>query len=371
MTNFSYPTVTGVILAGGEARRMGGQDKGLIAFANQPLVAHVINHIAPQVEQLLINANRNIERYQQFGYPVIRDSLSDFQGPLAGMLAGMLAAKTDYILTVPCDSPAPSKKLRQRMLECLLLSGKKIAVATDGKRIQPVFALIHCELADDLHKYLAAGERKIDRWFAQHPMIEVDFSDQPESFKNLNHPEDLLTSAYNMPVPMLGIAAYSGTGKTTLLTQLIPRLRESGLNVAVVKHAHHLFDIDQPGKDSYRIREAGASQVLVASRRLLALMQTSDNEQAEPQLTDCLARLDMQKLDLILVEGFKHEAFPKLELHRSNIGKPLIYPNDPNIIGIATDSVLSDQPNIPVLNLNDLAAILQFITTFIRQYHHD
>lgn len=371
MTNSSYPTVTGIILAGGEARRMGGHDKGLITYANQPLVAHVINHIAPQVEQLLINANRNIERYQQFGYPVVQDSLSGFQGPLAGMLAGMHAAETDYILSAPCDSPAPSAKLRQRMLESLLVSGKKIAVATDGKRIQPVFALLHCELADDLHKYLAAGERKIDRWFAQHPMIEVDFSDQPESFKNFNHPEDLHSTSFNTPVPLLGIAAYSGTGKTTLLTELIPKLRESGLNVAVVKHAHHLFDIDQPGKDSYRIREAGASQVLVASRNLLALMQTSDNEQTEPQLADCLKRLDMQQLDLILVEGFKHEAFPKLELHRTAIGKPLLYLNDPNIIGIATDSALTDEPTIPVLDLNDSDAILKFITTFIRQYHHD
>ena len=371
MTEFSYPTVTGVILAGGEARRMGGNDKGLITFANQPLVAHVIDHLAPQVEQLVINANRNIERYQQFGYPVISDSLSGFQGPLAGMLAGMQAAKTDYILTAPCDSPAPSAKLRQRMLESLLRSGKKIAVASDGKRIQPVFALIDCDLANDLEQYLAMGERKIDRWFAQQPMIEVNFADQLESFKNFNHPEDLLTPSLKTLVPMLGIAAYSGTGKTTLLTQLLPKLRNSGLNVAVVKHAHHLFDIDQPGKDSYRIREAGANQVIVASRRLLALMQTNDDFQTEPLLADCLARLDMQRLDLILVEGFKHEAVPKLELHRTNIGKPLLYPDDPNIIAIATDTVLAQASSIPVLNLNDVDTILQFIHTFIRQHNHD
>ena len=371
MTDYSYPTVTGVILAGGAARRMGGNDKGLIAFLDRPLVSHVIDHIAPQVEQLLINANRNIERYRQFGYPVISDTLSDFQGPLAGMLAGMQAANSDYILTVPCDSPAPSTKLRQRMLESLLRSGKKIAVATDGKRIQPVFALLDCELADDLQNYIASGERKIDRWFTQQPMIEVDFSDQPDSFRNFNHPEDIQTAGFDCSVPILGIAAFSGTGKTTLLTQLIPKLRTAGLNVAVIKHAHHLFDIDQPGKDSYRIREAGANQVLVASRRLLALMQTSNIEQSEPLLADCLARLDMRQLDLILVEGFKNEAIPKLELHRASIGKPLIYIDDPNIIAIATDSALPDEPSIPKLNLNDLDAILLFIQTFIRQYHHD
>lgn len=371
MTKASFPTVTGVILAGGEARRMDGHDKGLMTFASQPLVAHVIEHLAPQVEWLLINANRNIERYQQFGYPVIADSLSNYQGPLAGMLASMQAATTDYILTVPCDSPAPSAKLRQRMLESLLRFDKKIAVATDGKRIQPVFALLHCDLAGDLHKYLTMGGRKVEHWLAQQSMIEVDFSDQPESFKNFNQPEDLHCSRVKAPVPMLGIAAFSGMGKTTLLTQLLPKLRQSGLNVAVVKHAHHLFDIDQPGKDSYRIREAGASHILVASKRLLALMITSEEKQKEPLLTECLARLDMQQLDLILVEGFKHEAFPKLELHRTIVDKPLLYPDDANIIAIATDSALTTVPTIPVLNLNDLDAILHFINTFIRQFHHD
>ncbi|WP_439503728.1 molybdenum cofactor guanylyltransferase MobA [Methylophaga sp.] len=371
MTESTYPTVTGIILAGGEARRMGGNDKGLIPYVNQPLIAHVIHHLAPQVEQLLINANRNIERYQQFGYPVISDSLSGFQGPLAGMLAGMQMATTDYILTAPCDSPSPSPKLRQRMLESLLCSGKKIAVATDGKRIQPVFSLLHCELAEDLQKYLASGERKIDRWFKQQGMIEVDFSDQPESFTNFNHPEDLQSPALSCSVPILGIAAFSGTGKTTLLTQLIPKLRSAGIRLAVIKHAHHLFDIDQPGKDSYRIREAGASQVLVASRKLLALMQTNENGQQEPLLSDCLVRLDLENLDLVLVEGFKQEAIPKLELHRASIGKPLLFPEDPNIIAIATDSDLTIEPQIPVLNLNDLDAILNFINNYIRQYHHD
>lgn len=371
MTDSSYPTVTGVILAGGEARRMGGNDKGLITFRNKPLIAHVISNLAPQVEQLFINANRNIECYQEFGYPVISDSFSGFQGPLAGMLAGMRAANTDYILTVPCDSPAPSPQLRQRLLESLLRSGKKIAVAFDGKHIQPVFALIDCELAEDLEDYLMVGERKVDSWLTRHPMIEVDFSDQPDRFNNFNTPEDLHRFEYQTAVPLLGIAAFSGTGKTTLLTQLIPKLSASGLRVAVIKHAHHLFDIDKPGKDSYRIREAGAKQIIVASNRLLALMQTSDDDKTEPVLAECLSRLDKQKLDLILVEGFKHEAIPKLELHRASIGEPLLYPDDPNVIALATDDVSIATSSIPVMDLNDLDTILQFILTFIRQHHHD
>lgn len=349
---------------------MGGHDKGLIHYHNRPLVAHVLDTLTPQVEQVLINANRNIERYQQFGYPVIHDSLPDFQGPLAGMLSAMQTATTDYILTVPCDSPAPSHKLRQRLLESLLRSNTKIAIAYDGQRIQPVFALIDCELADDLEKYLATGERKVDKWFTRHPSIEVDFSDQAETFKNLNYPDELQARGFPVQVPVLGIAAYSGTGKTTLLTQLIPALRQQGLRVAVVKHAHHKFDIDKPGKDSYRLREAGASQVVVASQRLLALMQTSDNL-AEPLLADCLARLDMRHLDLILVEGFKHEAIPKLELYRASVGAPLLYPDDPNVIALATDKMPLNDLSITVVDLNDVDAILQFLLNFIRQQHHD
>jgi len=109
----------------------------------------------------------------------------------------------------------------------------------------------------------------------------------------------------------------------------------------------------------------------VASRKLLALMQTNENGQQEPLLSDCLARLDLENLDLILVEGFKQEAIPKLELHRASIGKPLLFPEDPNIIAIATDSELTIEPQIPVLNLNDFGAILNFINNYIRQYHHD
>lgn len=161
-------------------------------------------------------------------------------------------------------------------------------------------------------------------------------------------------------VPVLGVAAYSGTGKTTLLRKILPQLQRRGLRVAVVKHAHHSFDTDIPGKDSYELRKAGATQMLVASRHRWALV-TETGDAAEPRLEALLARLDHSRLDLILVEGFKAEAFPKIELHRPSLGQPLLYPLDPSIIAIATDAPLPEAPNIEVLDLNRPEDIVAFI----------
>ena len=185
-------------------------------------------------------------------------------------------------------------------------------------------------------------------------------------------------SAYHN-IPMIGFAAYSGTGKTTLLEQLLPLLNKQGIRVAMIKHTHHdKFDIDQPGKDSYRLRKAGAQQMLVASSKRWALMveQSDDHQQAhpEPNLHELLAHLDLQKADLILVEGFKHETISKIELHRPILGKPLLCPNDPNIIAIATDqeNLAQDYPQIqscPILNINDIEAICTFICEQIRDFN--
>ncbi len=162
-------------------------------------------------------------------------------------------------------------------------------------------------------------------------------------------------------IPVLGFAAYSGTGKTTLLKQLLPMLRGSGLRVGMIKHAHHDFDVDTPGKDSYELRKAGANEVLIASRKRWVLMVETDIE-GDQQLQEMLNRLDQSSLDLVLVEGFKHEAFPKIELHRSSVGKPLIFPEDPDIIAIATDGELSEQTNLPLLDINDVQAVAEFVT---------
>jgi molybdopterin-guanine dinucleotide biosynthesis protein B len=167
------------------------------------------------------------------------------------------------------------------------------------------------------------------------------------------------------PIPVLGFAAYSGTGKTTLLKRLIPLLREQGLCLGLVKHAHHDFDLDIPGKDSYELRKAGAAQVLVASHRRWALV-TERGVVEEPELQPMLERMDRERLDLILVEGFKHERFPKIELYRPSLGRPLIHPQDPSVIAVATDGVLQEPTELPLLDLNDPAAITDFILAWMR-----
>jgi molybdopterin-guanine dinucleotide biosynthesis protein B len=163
-------------------------------------------------------------------------------------------------------------------------------------------------------------------------------------------------------VPLIGFCAWSGCGKTTLLTQLLPIFVSLGLKVAVIKHAHHHFDIDHPGKDSFKLREAGASQMLISSRKRMALITEFEEDRAEPSLSEALERLNMQELDLILVEGFKHENIKKIELHRPDLKKPLMFPDDPNIIAIASDSEIDENQNgLPELNLNKPEQIAQFI----------
>ncbi|MET0101469.1 MAG: molybdopterin-guanine dinucleotide biosynthesis protein MobB [Sedimenticola sp.] len=161
-------------------------------------------------------------------------------------------------------------------------------------------------------------------------------------------------------IPVLGFAAYSGTGKTTLLKQLLPLLRGRGLRVGMIKHAHHDFEIDTPGKDSYELRKAGASEMLIASGKRWALMVDTDGE-GDPVLQEMLDRLDQSKLDLVLVEGFKHEAFPKIELHRPALGKPLIFPEDPDVIAVASDGELACTTELPRLDINDIASIADFV----------
>jgi molybdopterin-guanine dinucleotide biosynthesis protein B len=169
----------------------------------------------------------------------------------------------------------------------------------------------------------------------------------------------------NAKVPIVGIAAYSGSGKTTLLTRLIPLFTAADIRVGVVKHAHHRFDIDQPGKDSYRLREAGAGQILLGSRHRLALLMEQNEQRPEPCLNELLAMLDQTRLELILVEGFKHETFPKLELNRPATGKPLMYPDDPSIIALITDVAGSADQQLPELDLNQPERVFDFIRSRI------
>ena len=182
--------ITAVILAGGEGRRMGGEDKGLIQLAGRGMVEHVLGRIVPQVGRVIINANRNRAAYARLGHPVFSDELNDFQGPLAGVATALEQIDTPLLLTLPCDSPAPPADLAERLYRSLQEQKADIAMAHDGRRTHPVFALLRRELLPSLRDYLAAGDRKIDLWFERHRCITVDFSDEADAFLNVNSPED-------------------------------------------------------------------------------------------------------------------------------------------------------------------------------------
>lgn len=192
MNPVGYPveSMTGLVLAGGLARRMGGVDKGLVEIAGRPMVEHVLAGLEPQVSQLFINANRSLDAYARYGYRVLSDTLEGYLGPLAGALSALRAIETDYLLTVPCDSPLVAPDLAQCLYAACAERHADLAVAHDGQRQQPVFLLLKRELAADLEDYLASGERKIDRWFGRHRVAEADLSHRPESFINVNEPEE-------------------------------------------------------------------------------------------------------------------------------------------------------------------------------------
>lgn len=190
--------ITGLILAGGRGSRMGGVDKGLQNFNGIPLALHTLMRLGPQVESVMVNANRNLSAYESFGASVWPDASADFAGPLSGFLAGMERADTPYILTVPCDTPRLPLDLAQRLGEALVREDADIAMAaapeTDAHgqtqlRTQPVFCLMKIELSESLVKFTHAGGRKIDAWTAQHKTVEVPFNapgDDPLAFANIN-----------------------------------------------------------------------------------------------------------------------------------------------------------------------------------------
>ncbi len=183
-------TVTAVILAGGMARRMDGVDKGLIELNGRPMIEYIIEALKPQVDHIVISANRNLEQYRRYGYPVVKDIMGDYFGPLAGMASGLQTCSSECILTVPCDSPFVPPRLAEKLNTALLEQEAELSVANDSERMQPVFAMLRRHLLPSLLAYLDAGGRKIDTWYAEHKTALADFSDSPDTFININTPED-------------------------------------------------------------------------------------------------------------------------------------------------------------------------------------
>lgn len=190
-----YAEITGLILAGGRAQRMGGIDKGLVPFMGKPLIEHAINRLITQAGPILINANRNHDQYAQYGYPIVADAQADFAGPLAGFAAGLTHCKTEYLLTIPCDSPLFPLDLSQRMYQALLDTQSDLVYASSQDAsgavwAQPVFCLMHRRVLESLLSFLEQDGRKIDRWFAELRSTTVVFENEA-AFANTNTPDEL------------------------------------------------------------------------------------------------------------------------------------------------------------------------------------
>jgi molybdenum cofactor guanylyltransferase len=187
--------VTGIVLAGGQGRRMGSVDKGFVELDGRPLVAHVIARLAPQVHALIVNANQNAERYAAFGLPVVADAIGGFAGPLAGLHAGLSLATTPFVATSPCDSPFLPGDLVARLAAAFDAQSIDLAVARTFLQPHPVFALARRSLLPHLAQFLEGGGRKIDAWYASLSVAEVAFDDEAEAFRNINTPAELAASA--------------------------------------------------------------------------------------------------------------------------------------------------------------------------------
>lgn len=184
--------IQGLILAGGRATRMQGEDKGLLELHGKPLVEYVIEQLRPQVASICISANRHIKAYQRFGLAVITDSLTGFLGPLAGIHAALQVCEKEWLLTVPVDCPFLPLDLAQRLSQAAIAEERPLAVVHDGSYLQPTFCLLHTSLADSLQQYLDQGERKTGQWLRQHKPAVADYADQPAAFININSPAELL-----------------------------------------------------------------------------------------------------------------------------------------------------------------------------------
>jgi molybdopterin-guanine dinucleotide biosynthesis protein A len=187
--------ITGIVLAGGMGRRMGGIDKGLVELGGKPMVAHVLARLAPQVGSVLINANQNRDRYALFGYSVVADAVGGFAGPLAGLHAGMSEATTPFVVTVPCDSPFLPTDLVARLWAAITRDNAQLAVAKTLGQPHPVFALVRRDVLPHLASFLQQGGRKIDAWYATLRVVDVPFDDCEDAFRNINTAAELAAAA--------------------------------------------------------------------------------------------------------------------------------------------------------------------------------
>ena len=368
--NASDEIVPCVILAGGKGRRMGGKEKALVNLLDRPLISYTLEKISGKVAPIALNVNTNLKEFKKFGYKMLEDPIKGHLGPLVGILASLNWAKNfnqNWVLTLPCDTPFLPKNLIESLVKVKNENPDiDLVVAKSKGFIHPVIALWKTSNNIKLKNAIEDGIRKIDNFTTQLKIKHVNFDNLNKSkfdpFTNLNSPKDLIIAMQilgKLP-PIFGLAGWSGSGKSTLCAKLIENFTKIGINVGTLKHAHHKFDIDKPGKDSYNLRKAGARPMIISSKERFALIQENDNE--ERHLFDMLeifTKNPINRCKLILIEGYKNEFIKKLEVFRFGIGKPFLYPNDQNIFAITSDRKIEVPiPSIDINNISDICELL-------------
>jgi molybdenum cofactor guanylyltransferase/molybdopterin-guanine dinucleotide biosynthesis protein MobB len=395
--------IAGVLLAGGRSQRMGGGDKALRDLAGQPLIQHAIARLQPQVASLVLSANGDPARFANFGLPVVADEAEEFQGPLAGILAALhFCAKADprvrLVASVSTDAPFVPGDLVAKLRDALDAEPRsRVAVACSRGRRHHVIGLWKIAAADEIAAALAHGERRAETLVDRLGAVSVTFPDavvggRPvDPFFNINTPDDLafadavlaegalptqalqvpplLTSptrgeglrgeffkgrAGERPVPfVVGVAGWKNSGKTTLVARLVADLVARGYRVATVKHTHHDISPDETGTDSARHRAAGAHEVALVSPRRWTLNGIVRDED-EPPLAAVVAALG--PADIVIVEGYKQAAIPKIEVRRSGQGEGAPLANrDPLVFAIASDTAIDG--GVDFFALDDVAGI--------------
>jgi molybdopterin-guanine dinucleotide biosynthesis protein B len=356
--------IPGLILAGGRSTRM-GEDKTAKRLAGKPLAQIAAVRLSAQAAPVFINT-RN-PQLSGLGFDTLADTLDGHEGPLAGILAGLdHAAATlpgaTHVAVVPADAPFFPETLVARLADAIE-SAETIAMAAYCGNPEPAFALWPVALRGKLHHWLETGESRAIRAFAATCDVRlVDFVDgPPHSFFNVNRPADFERARDLMGLgkapKILGISGWKNSGKTGLTVRLVEELTARGYRVSTIKHAHHDFDIDKVGADSFRHRQAGAHEVTIVSGTRYAIMHELRGN-PEPTFEEVLSRL--APCDIVVIEGYKREPVPKIEARRLEAKSRVpLAPEDPHIVAIAADHAVTDTA-LPVFDLDDTMALADF-----------
>jgi molybdopterin-guanine dinucleotide biosynthesis protein len=356
--NDKYPNLTGVILAGGQSRRM-GQDKARMQIYGRSMFERALALLQKFCSTILIAGDR--PDLARPGIPALPDLYPG--SALGGLYTGLKAATTEWILVTPCDMPYPDPRIVKRLLA--QRPGFDAVVPRTPAGYEPVFALYHKNCLPHMVAMLQHGEFRIYDFYQR---IKIRYLDPPElptgwekTLINVNTPEELARiEEEKMTPPVVSIVAKSGTGKTTLLEKLIGELKSRGYRVGVVKHDAHRFNIDHEGKDSWRLTQAGADTMVITSPDKIAMVKQHPPAR-EPLLAETIGRY-CNDLDLVLTEGFKHGLLPKIEVHRQARSAQLLCrgeKHDPLLIAVASDQPL--ELDVPVFDINDSQGLVELI----------